>query len=122
MSDPLVKAAVVEAAPIVFDTPRTLKKLVDLTRDAADGIGRTLLPPHYEREWPHYLMRSRCAPLTVPGLFALPSQCAIFDGRASGRYRFVVVQRRVAGTRPGMGVIVAVVTAGHQLPDCRCAS
>lgn len=35
MSKVVIKAAVVQAAPIVFDTPRTLKKLVELTRDAA---------------------------------------------------------------------------------------
>jgi nitrilase len=35
MSKVIVKAAVVQAAPIVFDTPRTLRKLVELTRDAA---------------------------------------------------------------------------------------
>jgi nitrilase len=31
----MVKAAVVQAAPVVFDTSRTLEKLADLTRDAA---------------------------------------------------------------------------------------
>src|SRR6187549_1085685 len=30
-----VAAAVVQAAPFLFDTPRTLEKLVDLTSDAA---------------------------------------------------------------------------------------
>lgn len=38
MSDPaptLVRAAVVQAAPALFDTPRTLQKLADLTADAA---------------------------------------------------------------------------------------
>ena len=30
-----VTAAVVQAAPFLFDTPRTLEKLVDLTSDAA---------------------------------------------------------------------------------------
>ncbi len=35
MSNPIIKAAVVQAASIVFDTPRTLKKFGDLTRDAA---------------------------------------------------------------------------------------
>jgi nitrilase len=35
MSKITVNAAVVQAAPVVFDTPRTLEKLGDLTRDAA---------------------------------------------------------------------------------------
>jgi nitrilase len=30
-----VRAAVVQAAPVQFDTPRTLQKLADLTADAA---------------------------------------------------------------------------------------
>jgi nitrilase len=42
MSDFFVKAAVVQAAPIVFDTPRTLKKLVDLT-GAADSQGADIV-------------------------------------------------------------------------------
>ena len=35
MANPIVRAAVVQAAPVVFDTPRTLAKLIDLIRDAA---------------------------------------------------------------------------------------
>lgn len=34
MDGVMVTAAVVQAAPVVFDTPRTLEKLADLTRDA----------------------------------------------------------------------------------------
>lgn len=33
--NPTVRAAVVQAAPVLFDTPRTLDKLADLTADAA---------------------------------------------------------------------------------------
>jgi hypothetical protein len=33
--DPIVRAAVVQAAPMVFDTPRTVAKLIDLIREAA---------------------------------------------------------------------------------------
>jgi nitrilase len=35
MVDPIVRAAVVQAAPVVFDTPRTVAKLIDLIREAA---------------------------------------------------------------------------------------
>jgi hypothetical protein len=35
MAYPIVRAAVVQAAPMVFDTPRALANLIDLTRDAA---------------------------------------------------------------------------------------
>ncbi len=42
MSNSIVKAAVVQAASIVFDTPRTMKKFVDLTRDAA-GQGADII-------------------------------------------------------------------------------
>lgn len=38
----LVKAAVIQAAPILFDTPRTIDKLCELTRDAA-GKGADLV-------------------------------------------------------------------------------
>lgn len=38
----LVKAAVIQAAPILFDTPRTIDKLSELTRDAA-GKGADLV-------------------------------------------------------------------------------
>ena len=36
MDDYIVRGAIVQAAPVVFDTPRTLAKLVAFTRDAAD--------------------------------------------------------------------------------------
>jgi nitrilase len=35
MANPIVRAAVVQAAPVIFDTPRTIAKLVDLTEQAA---------------------------------------------------------------------------------------
>jgi nitrilase len=35
MANPIVRAAVVQAAPVIFDTPRTIAKLVDLTEHAA---------------------------------------------------------------------------------------
>jgi len=38
----MIKAAVVQAAPKLFDTPRTLEKLAELTRDAA-GRGASLV-------------------------------------------------------------------------------
>jgi nitrilase len=53
MSDSFVKAAVVQAAPIVFDTPRTLKKLVDLTRDAAShGADIVVFPKAFVGGYP----------------------------------------------------------------------
>ena len=38
----LTKAAVVQAAPVLFDTPKTLSKLAELARDAA-GRGAELV-------------------------------------------------------------------------------
>ena len=35
MANPIVRAAVVQAAPVIFDTPRTIEKLVELTEHAA---------------------------------------------------------------------------------------
>jgi len=35
MANPIVRAAVVQAASVIFDTPRTLAKLVNLTEIAA---------------------------------------------------------------------------------------
>ena len=53
MNNPIVKAAVVQAAPIVFDTPRTLTKLVDLTRDAAgQGADIVVFPEAFVGGYP----------------------------------------------------------------------
>ena len=48
-----VKAAVVQAAPVVFDTPRTLQKLRDLTRDAAaQGADLVVFPEAFIGGYP----------------------------------------------------------------------
>lgn len=53
MGKVVLKAAVVQAAPIVFDTPRTLKKLVELTRDAAgQGADIVVLPEAFLGGYP----------------------------------------------------------------------
>jgi nitrilase len=48
-----VKAAVVQAAPILFDTPRTVDKLVDLTREAANqGADIVVFPEAFVGGYP----------------------------------------------------------------------
>jgi nitrilase len=48
-----VKAAVVQAAPIVFDTPRTVEKVVSLTRDAAgQGADIVVFPEAFVGGYP----------------------------------------------------------------------
>ncbi len=49
----MVKAAAVQAAPVVFDTHRTLEKLADLTRDAAvQGAGLVVFPEAFVGGYP----------------------------------------------------------------------
>jgi nitrilase len=45
MAAPIVRAAVVQAAPVVFDTPRTVAKLVDLTCDAGARLADIVVFP-----------------------------------------------------------------------------
>jgi nitrilase len=53
MDGAMVKAAVVQAAPVVFDTHRTLEKLADLTRDAAvQGANLVLFPEAFVGGYP----------------------------------------------------------------------
>lgn len=53
MSKITVNAAVVQAAPVVFDTPRTLEKLGDLTRDAAaQGADLVVFPEAFIGGYP----------------------------------------------------------------------
>jgi nitrilase len=53
MDGAIVKAAVVQAAPVVFDTHRTLEKLADLTRDAAvQGAGLVVFPEAFVGGYP----------------------------------------------------------------------
>jgi nitrilase len=53
MENTTIKAAVVQAAPILFDTPRTLEKLADLTRDAsAQGADLVLFPEAFVGGYP----------------------------------------------------------------------
>src|SRR5260370_13636275 len=48
-----VKGAVVQAAPIIFDTPRTVEKLVSLTRDAASqGADIVVFPEAFVGGYP----------------------------------------------------------------------
>ena len=48
-----VKAVVVQAAPILFDTSRTLEKLADLTRDAsAQGADLVVFPEAFIGGYP----------------------------------------------------------------------
>ena len=48
-----VAAAVVQAAPVLFDTPRTLEKLVDLTSDAARrGANLVVFPEAFVGGYP----------------------------------------------------------------------
>jgi nitrilase len=48
-----VTAAVVQAAPFLFDTPRTLEKLVDLTSDAARrGANLVVFPEAFVGGYP----------------------------------------------------------------------
>jgi predicted amidohydrolase len=48
-----VKAAVVQAAPILFDTSRTLEKLADLTHDAsAQGADLVVFPEAFIGGYP----------------------------------------------------------------------
>lgn len=50
---PLVKAAVVQAAPILFDTPKTVEKLAELTRDAAArGASLVVFPEAFVGGYP----------------------------------------------------------------------
>ena len=45
MDNSTVKTAVIQAGPILFDTPRALEKLADLTRDAsAQGADLMVFP------------------------------------------------------------------------------
>lgn len=51
--NPVVKAAVVQAAPVVFDTARTLAKLADLTADAARrGAELVVFPEAFVSAYP----------------------------------------------------------------------
>src|SRR5277367_2860291 len=53
MDNITVKAAVVQAAPILFDTSRTLEKLADLTRDAsAQGAELVVFPEAFIGGYP----------------------------------------------------------------------
>jgi nitrilase len=53
MSEPLVRAAVVQAAPVMFDTPRTLLKLTDLIRRAAaEGAQLAVFPEAFVGGYP----------------------------------------------------------------------
>jgi nitrilase len=49
----LIKAAVVQAAPVLFDTPKTIEKLVALTRDAAaQGASLVVFPEAFVGGYP----------------------------------------------------------------------
>jgi nitrilase len=53
MDNITIKAAVVQAAPILFDTSRTLEKLADLTRDAsAQGADLVVFPEAFVGGYP----------------------------------------------------------------------
>ena len=53
MSNSLVRAAVVQAAPVVFDTPRTLAKLIALTgQAAAQGADIIVFPEAFVGGYP----------------------------------------------------------------------
>ena len=53
MTDDIVKAAVVQAAPVLFDTPKTLEKLLDLTRDASSqGADLVVFPEAFVGGYP----------------------------------------------------------------------
>jgi nitrilase len=53
MDNMIVRAAVVQAAPILFDTPRTLEKFTDLTRDAAaQGADLVVFPEAFIGGYP----------------------------------------------------------------------
>src|SRR5580698_2940533 len=53
MSNIVVKAAVVQAAPVVFETLRTVEKLRDLTRDAAaQGAALVVFPEAFVGGYP----------------------------------------------------------------------
>jgi nitrilase len=53
MANPIVRAAVVQAAPVIFDTPRTVAKLVDLTEQAAaQGAGIVVFPEAFVGGYP----------------------------------------------------------------------
>jgi len=53
MKNMVVKAAVVQAAPVLFDTPRTLEKLGDLVRDAsAQGADIVVFPEAFVGGYP----------------------------------------------------------------------
>ncbi len=53
MQDPIVKAAVVQAAPVVFDVPRTLDKLADLTAEAGRaGADIVVFPEAFVSAYP----------------------------------------------------------------------
>jgi nitrilase len=53
MDNRTVRAAVIQAAPILFDTPRTLEKLADLTRDAsAQGADLVVFPEAFIGGYP----------------------------------------------------------------------
>jgi nitrilase len=53
MANSILRAAVVQAAPVIFDTPRTIAKLVDLTeRAAAQGAGTVVFPEAFVGGYP----------------------------------------------------------------------
>jgi nitrilase len=53
MTYPIVRAAVVQAAPVMFDTPRTIAKLVDLTEcAAANGAEIVVFPEAFVGGYP----------------------------------------------------------------------
>ena len=53
MTNPIVRAAVVQAAPVVFDTPRTIAKLVELSEHAAcQGANLVVFPEAFVGGYP----------------------------------------------------------------------
>ena len=53
MANPIVRAAVVQAAPVVFDTPRTIAKLIDLAEHAAaQGANIVVFPEAFIGGYP----------------------------------------------------------------------
>lgn len=53
MANAIVRAAVVQAAPVVFDTPRTVAKLIELMRDAASqGADIVVFPEAFVGGYP----------------------------------------------------------------------
>jgi nitrilase len=57
MDNSTVKTTVIQAGPILFDTPRTLEKLADLTRDASAQGADLVVPRGVHRRTPCFLKR-----------------------------------------------------------------